>query len=56
MMNTSCHLIIIVEEMVSGLQQVSWRRVDVSFVGATSRFMAHNTIQVKNTIFNMDLK
>lgn len=33
--------------MVAGLQQVSWRRVDVSFFGTASRFMAHNAIQVQ---------
>lgn len=37
--------------MVSGLQQVSWRRVDVNFVGAISRFMAHNTIQVRGVVY-----
>ncbi|KAG0614128.1 hypothetical protein M758_6G152600 [Ceratodon purpureus] len=43
-----------IEEMVTGLQQVSWRRVDVSFVGATSRFLAHNTIQVKTSTFHRE--
>lgn len=35
------------EEMVSGLCQVPWRRVDISFKSASSPFAAHNTIQVK---------
>lgn len=34
------------EEMLAGLQQVPWRRVDVSFLGAKAKYQAHNTIQV----------
>jgi len=32
--------------MLAGLQQVAWRRVDVSFLGARVKYQAHNTIQV----------
>ncbi|KAI5069107.1 hypothetical protein GOP47_0015408 [Adiantum capillus-veneris] len=35
------------EEMISGLRQVAWQRVDVSFAGTVQRFAAHSTIQVK---------
>lgn len=34
------------EEMVRGLQQVSWRKVDVSFHSALWPFLAHNAIHV----------
>ncbi|XP_024381193.1 lipid droplet phospholipase 1 isoform X2 [Physcomitrium patens] len=36
------------EEMVRGLQQVSWRKVDVSFHSALWPFLAHNSITVKD--------
>ncbi|KAL2602948.1 hypothetical protein R1flu_013161 [Riccia fluitans] len=36
------------EEILAGLNQLSWRKVDVSFKGAKAGFQAHNTIQVKN--------
>lgn len=36
------------EEMISGLRQVSWQRVDVSFSGTAQLLTAHNTIQVKS--------
>lgn len=35
------------EEMISGLRQLSWQRVDVSFTGTAQKLLAHNTIQVK---------
>lgn len=35
------------EEMVTGLTQVPWQRVDVSFANSKYRFVAHSTIQVK---------
>lgn len=35
------------EEMISGLRQLSWQRVDVSFSGSPQKLSAHNTIQVK---------
>ncbi|KAH9563219.1 hypothetical protein CY35_05G113700 [Sphagnum magellanicum] len=38
---------ILEEEMVRGLQQVSWRKVDVSFHSALWPFLAHNAIHVK---------
>lgn len=34
------------EEMVAGLQQVPWWRVDVSFSKAKATYQAHNLIQV----------
>ncbi|KAK6159133.1 hypothetical protein DH2020_006447 [Rehmannia glutinosa] len=33
------------EEMIRGLTQVSWERVDVSFHKSRQRYVAHNTIQ-----------
>ncbi|XP_002974474.2 uncharacterized protein LOC9658416 [Selaginella moellendorffii] len=38
---------ILEEEMVRGLQQVSWQKVDVSFHSAIWPFFAHNNIHVK---------
>lgn len=35
------------EEMVAGLTQVPWQRVDVNFCNSKYRFVAHSTIQVK---------
>eukprot|EP00475_Leptophrys_vorax_P039311 TRINITY_DN7081_c0_g1_i3.p3 TRINITY_DN7081_c0_g1~~TRINITY_DN7081_c0_g1_i3.p3 ORF type:complete len:129 (+),score=12.42 TRINITY_DN7081_c0_g1_i3:832-1218(+) len=35
------------EYMISGLQQVPWRKVDVNFEEAFFPFMAHNNIHVK---------
>lgn len=35
------------EEMLGGLTQVPWQRVDVSFQNSKYRFVAHSTIQVK---------
>lgn len=34
-----------VEEMIRGLTQVPWERVDVSFQKSKQRYVAHNTIQ-----------
>jgi hypothetical protein len=36
------------EEMVQGLQQVSWQKVDVSFHSALWPFLAHGAIHVKH--------
>ncbi|KAG6557738.1 hypothetical protein Mapa_000504 [Marchantia paleacea] len=38
---------ILEEEMIRGLQQVGWRKVDVSFHAALWPFLAHNYIHVK---------
>ncbi|KAK6942412.1 protein of unknown function DUF676, lipase-like [Dillenia turbinata] len=35
------------EEMIRGLNQVPWDRVDVSFHKSSQRYIAHNTIQLK---------
>lgn len=42
------------EEMIRGLTQVPWERVDVSFSKSRQRFIAHNTIQVKRYWLNSD--
>ncbi|CAL9136130.1 unnamed protein product [Musa textilis] len=42
------------EEMIRGLTQVSWERVDVSFQKSRQRYIAHNTIQVKSYWLNSD--
>ncbi|KAJ1268676.1 hypothetical protein BS78_07G152900 [Paspalum vaginatum] len=42
------------EEMIRGLTQVPWERVDVSFHKSTQRLVAHNTIQVKSYWLNSD--
>ncbi|XP_031393523.1 putative lipase C4A8.10 isoform X2 [Punica granatum] len=39
---------IVEEEMIQGLQQLGWRKVDVSFHSALWPFLAHNNIHVKN--------
>ncbi|XP_027356421.1 uncharacterized protein LOC113865837 isoform X2 [Abrus precatorius] len=39
---------IIEEEMIRGLQQLGWTKVDVSFHSAVWPFFAHNNIHVKN--------
>ncbi|XP_024025639.1 uncharacterized protein LOC21389244 [Morus notabilis] len=36
------------EEMIRGLQQLGWKKVDVSFHSAMWPFFAHNNIHVKN--------
>ncbi|XP_075514559.1 putative lipase YDR444W [Primulina tabacum] len=42
------------EEMIRGLNQVSWERIDVSFHNSRQRYVAHNTIQVKSYWLNSD--
>lgn len=42
------------EKMIRGLNQVSWERVDVSFLKSRQRYIAHNTIQVKSYWLNSD--
>lgn len=42
------------EEMIGGLTQVPWERVDVSFHKSRQRYIAHNTIQVKSYWLNSD--
>ncbi|KAL5549037.1 hypothetical protein UlMin_004268 [Ulmus minor] len=42
------------EEMIKGLTQVPWERVDVSFQKSRQRFIAHSTIQVKRYWLNSD--
>lgn len=42
------------EEMIRGLNQVPWERVDVSFYKSRQRYVAHNTIQVKSYWLNSD--
>ncbi|XP_057429302.1 uncharacterized protein LOC130722560 isoform X2 [Lotus japonicus] len=42
------------EEMIRGLTQVPWERVDVSFHKSTQRYIAHSTIQVKSYWMNSD--
>ncbi|KAF6138545.1 hypothetical protein GIB67_022579 [Kingdonia uniflora] len=42
------------EDMIKGLTQVSWERVDVSFKKSTQRLIAHSTIQVKSYWLNSD--
>ncbi|KAL4204587.1 hypothetical protein AMTRI_Chr01g110640 [Amborella trichopoda] len=45
--NTSEYHDIMEEKMIRGLQQVSWKKVDVSFHSAFWPFFAHNNIHVK---------
>ncbi|KAL6292686.1 hypothetical protein ACE6H2_000828 [Prunus campanulata] len=42
------------EEMIRGLTQIPWERVDVSFQKSRQRYIAHNTIQVKSYWLNSD--
>ncbi|KAJ9141195.1 hypothetical protein P3X46_031763 [Hevea brasiliensis] len=42
------------EEMIKGLTQVPWERVDVSFHKSRQRYIAHSTIQVKTYWLNSD--
>ncbi|ESQ54726.1 hypothetical protein EUTSA_v10025307mg [Eutrema salsugineum] len=44
------------EEMIHGLAQLSWERVDVSFHNSKQRYVAHNTIQVKTYWLHSDGK
>lgn len=39
------------EEMIRGLAQVPWERVDVSFQKSRQRYVAHNTIQAWILLF-----
>ncbi|XP_015885416.1 uncharacterized protein LOC107420867 [Ziziphus jujuba] len=49
-----CKNIDMEEEMIRGLTKVSWERIDVNFSGSRQRYLAHNTIQVKNYCINGD--
>ncbi|CAN0853430.1 Lipid droplet phospholipase 1 [Linum grandiflorum] len=40
------------EEMIHGLQQLGWKKIDVSFHSAFWPFFAHNNIHVKNEWFH----
>lgn len=42
------------EEMIRGLTQVHWERVDVSFQKSKQRYTAHSTIQVKTYWLHSD--
>eukprot|EP00257_Ricinus_communis_P028025 XP_025015439.1 uncharacterized protein LOC8277519 [Ricinus communis] len=42
------------EEMIKGLTQVPWERIDVSFHKSRQRYIAHSTIQVKTYWLNSD--
>ncbi|XP_068647798.1 putative lipase C4A8.10 [Aristolochia californica] len=44
------------EEMIRGLNQVPWERVDVSFLKSRQKYTAHSTIQVKTYWINSDGK
>ncbi|CAA7060287.1 unnamed protein product [Microthlaspi erraticum] len=44
------------EEMLHGLGQLSWERVDVSFHNSKQRYAAHSTIQVKTYWLHSDGK
>ncbi|KAL9669694.1 hypothetical protein QQ045_007242 [Rhodiola kirilowii] len=50
--NTNEYHEIMEEEMIRGLQQLGWRKVDVSFHSAPWPFLAHNNIHVKNEWFH----
>ncbi|KAL3524757.1 hypothetical protein ACH5RR_013129 [Cinchona calisaya] len=52
MQNTLEYHEIMEEEMVRGLQQLGWKKVDVSFHSAFWPFFAHNNIHVKNEWFH----
>ncbi|XP_044496770.1 uncharacterized protein LOC123219096 isoform X2 [Mangifera indica] len=47
-LNTVDNHEIVEEEMIRGLQQLGWKKVDVSFHSALLPFFAHNHIQVQN--------
>ncbi|MFS7988547.1 hypothetical protein Hanom_Chr11g01036131 [Helianthus anomalus] len=40
------------EEMIRGLQQLGWKKVDVSFHSSLWPFFAHNNIHVKDEWFH----
>lgn len=44
----------VAEEMISGLRQLSWQRVDVSFSSSAQKLDAHSTIQVKSYWMHSD--
>ncbi|CAL5409975.1 unnamed protein product [Camellia sinensis] len=50
--NTNEYHEIMEEEMIRGLQQLGWKKVDVSFHSALWPFFAHNNIHVKNEWFH----
>ncbi|KAL2484086.1 Hydrolase-like protein family [Forsythia ovata] len=50
--NTAEYHEIMEEEMICGLQQLGWKKVDVSFHSAFWPFFAHNNIHVKNEWFH----
>lgn len=52
--NIGGQIIDLEEEMIRGLTQVSWERVDVSFRKSKQRYIAHSTIQVKTYWLNSD--
>ncbi|KAK7327715.1 hypothetical protein VNO77_21803 [Canavalia gladiata] len=52
--NIGGQIIDLEEEMIRGLTQVSWERVDVSFHKSKQRYIAHSTIQVKTYWLNSD--
>ncbi|XP_027332915.1 uncharacterized protein LOC113847813 isoform X2 [Abrus precatorius] len=52
--NIGGQIIDLEEEMIRGLTQVSWERVDVSFQKSKQRYIAHSTIQVKSYWLNSD--
>ncbi|TKY73169.1 putative lipase C4A8.10 [Spatholobus suberectus] len=52
--NIGGQIIDLEEEMIRGLTQVSWERVDVSFQKSKQRYIAHSTIQVKTYWLNSD--
>ncbi|XP_014493384.1 uncharacterized protein LOC106755695 [Vigna radiata var. radiata] len=52
--NIGSQIIDLEEEMIRGLTQVSWERVDVSFQKSKQRYIAHSTIQVKTYWLNSD--
>lgn len=49
---TDCDLDLLEEKMVTGLRQVSWEKVDVSFHTSMRSFAAHSIIQVKYAFMN----
>ncbi|KAH7433982.1 hypothetical protein KP509_07G095700 [Ceratopteris richardii] len=42
------------EQMISGLRQLPWQRVDVNFSGSAQKLDAHSTIQVKSYWMHSD--
>lgn len=51
-MNTVEYHEIVEDEMIRGLQQLGWRKVDVSFHSSFWPFFAHNNIHVKNELLH----